>query len=76
MAFNRGAGVGLKGYKYHRKIISQIIRNTRMKGAGMLVVSLRGVVGKRPLYLAVFVSFRVALEEVLKNIYFLFVLFT
>ena len=47
-----------------------------MKGAGMLVVSLRGVVGKRPLYLAVFVSFRVALEEVLKNIYFLFVLFT
>ena len=46
-----------------------------MKGAGMLVVSLRGVnfwshlgvLGKTPLYLAVKVSFRVALKEILKN---------
>ena len=41
-----------------------------MKGAGMLVVSLRGVnfrfdvLGKTPLYLAVKVSFRVAREEI------------
>ena len=40
-----------------------------MKGAGMLVVSLRGVnltsgvVGKTPLFLAVKVSFRVAREK-------------
>ena len=44
-----------------------------MKGAGMLVVSLRGVnfwshlgvLGKTPLYLAVKVSFRVALKEII-----------
>ena len=57
-----------------------------MKGAGMLVVSLRGVnfsfwsrlgfSGKTPLYLAVKVSFTVGLEEILKIIYFQFVLFT
>ena len=45
-----------------------------MKEAGMLVVSLisdfnlsEGVLGKRPLHLAIKVSFRVALEETLKN---------
>ena len=55
-----------------------------MKGAGMLVVCkfqilvslLKGVLGKTPLYLAVKVSFRVALEEILKIIHFQFVLFT
>ena len=51
-----------------------------MKGAGMLVVSLRGVIsdfslalgalGKTPLYLAVKVSFRIALEEISKNYIF------
>ena len=51
-----------------------------MKGAGMLVVSLRGVSfrfwsrfecsGRSTLYLAVNVSFRVALEEILKNYIF------
>ena len=51
-----------------------------MKGAGMLVVSLRGaisdfslalgVLGKTPLYLAVKVSFRIALEEISKNCIF------
>ena len=55
-----------------------------MKGAGMLVVSLRGVnfwshlgvLGKTPLYLAVKVSFRVALKEILKNhIYILLIHF-
>ena len=54
-----------------------------MEGVGMLVVSLRGVnfgVWSRfgcswqtLLYLAVKVSFRVALEEILKIIYFQFV---
>ena len=48
------------------------------EGEGMLVVSLRGVnfsglaydvLGKTPLYLAVKVSFRVALEEILKKLY-------
>ena len=34
-----------------------------------ILVSLRGGLGKTPLYLAVKVSFRVALEEILKNIY-------
>ena len=48
--------------------------NSHIKGAGMLVVSLRGVIsdfglalgvlGKTPLYLAVKVSFRIALEEI------------
>ena len=49
-----------------------------MKGAWMHVVTLRGaifgliyvVLGKTPLYLAVKVSFRVALEEILKNYIF------
>ena len=46
-----------------------------MKGAGMLVLSLRGVnfifwSRKTPLYLAVKVSFRVALEGILKNYIF------
>ena len=49
-----------------------------MKGAGMLVVSFRGsdfglakgVLGKTPLYLAIMLSFRVALEELLKNYLF------
>ena len=39
-----------------------------MKGAGMLVVSIKGVLGKTPSYLAVKVSFRVAREKI-KNIY-------
>ena len=59
-------------------------RDSHMKGAGMLVVCkfqilvslLKGVLGKTPLYLAVKVSFRVALEEILKIIHFQFVLFT
>ena len=52
----------------------------RMKGAGMLVFSLRGVnfrfwsrlgcSGKTPLYLAVKVSFSVALKDTLKNYIF------
>ena len=51
-----------------------------MKGAGVLVVSLRGVIsefslalgvlGKTPSYLAVKVSFRIALEEISKNYIF------
>ena len=42
-----------------------------MKGAGMLVVSLRGVQGKTPLDSAVKVSYRIALEtEILNNYIF------
>ena len=46
-----------------------------MKGAGMLVVNFRfwsrfGVLDKTPLYLAVKISLRVALEEILKNYMF------
>ena len=50
---------------------------THMKGTGMLIISLRGVnfrfwsclgcPGKTPLYLAVKVTFRVDLEEIIKN---------
>ena len=57
-----------------------------MTGVGMLFVSLRGInfgfwsrlgcYGQTPLYLAVKVSFRVALEEILKNYNFQFLLFT
>ena len=39
-----------------------------MRGVGMLVVSLRGVLGKTPSYLAVKVSFRVVREKI-KEIY-------
>ena len=41
-----------------------------MKSVGMLVVSLRGVLGKTPLYLAIKVSFRIALKEISKNCIF------
>ena len=53
-----------------------------MTGAGMLFVLLRGVnltegfLSKTPLYLAMKVSFRVAREQILKILYFQFVLFT
>ena len=53
-----------------------------MTGAGMLFVLLRGVnltegfLSKTSLYLAVKVSFRVVREQMLKILYFQFVLFT
>ena len=57
-----------------------------MKGVGMLVVSLRGVnfgfwsrlgcSGQNTIIFSRKTSFRVALEEILKIIYFQFVLFT
>ena len=44
-----------------------------MKGMGMLVVLLRGVLGKTPSYLAVKVSFRVARAKILKYIFYMYI---